>query len=185
MRWRAQSRGQSLTEMALIVPMLVWLMLGAADLGRAFYLYIEVAGASRAGLRNAVFSQGTDIGDALRSEPNTAIPNTAAAWGSTGPSQPNSCGSGSTACGDTAGCPPSSFQPNQFACFAVRYCAVALANGGCQTWSLWNQRPPAFNDYQLDVRVVYQFTPVTPLIASLASGGVFYLTSDTTSLQHY
>jgi len=177
--------GQALAEIALIAPMLMLVMLGATDLGRAFYLNIEVSGASRAGVRNGIFSQGTDIGDAVRNEPNSAIPNTVASWGTTGPGQTSGCGPTSTACGDASGCPTTAFAPGQLACFAVRYCTVVSPNGTCGTWSLWNLRPPAFSDYLLDVRVVYRFSPITPLVSNLSPGGVFYLTAETMSLQHY
>jgi hypothetical protein len=77
--------GQAMVEMAIVAPVLVLLMLGAADLGRAFYLDIEVTGASRAGVRTAIVAQVTDIGTAVRSEPNSAIPNDVASWGDTWP----------------------------------------------------------------------------------------------------
>ena len=50
----ARKRGQALVEMAITLPLIVTLMLGAADLGRAFYLNIEMAGASRAGMREGI-----------------------------------------------------------------------------------------------------------------------------------
>jgi len=171
--------------MALIAPIIFLVMLGSADLGRAFYLNVEVSGASRAGARNGIFSQGTDIGDAVRNEPNSAIPNTVAAWGLTGPGQADGCGPTSVACGDPAGCPPTAFAAGQRACFAVRYCTTINPDGTCGTWSVWNLRPPAFSDYLLDVKVVYQFGLVTPIIANFAPGGVLYLNSDTMTLQQY
>lgn len=41
--------GASLVETALVLPFFLLLSLGAVDLGRAFYLVIEIAGAARAG----------------------------------------------------------------------------------------------------------------------------------------
>jgi Flp pilus assembly protein TadG len=41
--------GGSLVETALVLPFFLLLSLGAVDLGRAFYLAIEIAGAARAG----------------------------------------------------------------------------------------------------------------------------------------
>ena len=41
--------GSSLVEMAVILPVLLLILFGAVDFGRAYYLTIELAGASRAG----------------------------------------------------------------------------------------------------------------------------------------
>ncbi len=43
--------GQSLVEMALITPILILLLIGAADLGRAFYAYTAITNAAREGAR--------------------------------------------------------------------------------------------------------------------------------------
>lgn len=42
-------RGASLVELALVLPLLMLLLLGAADFGRAYYLAMEIAGAAQAG----------------------------------------------------------------------------------------------------------------------------------------
>ena len=41
-RGRNRSRGQSLVEFALVVPILLLVFAGAADLGRAFYAYVAI-----------------------------------------------------------------------------------------------------------------------------------------------
>ena len=41
--------GASLVELALVLPVLLLLLMGAVDFGRAFYLAMEVAGAAQAG----------------------------------------------------------------------------------------------------------------------------------------
>src|SRR6202022_4766448 len=91
---KPRRRAQAAVETALILPFLTLLTLGAADLGRAFYLHLEITGAARAGMRDRVQGPGNDIGDATRSEPNTAIQNTVAAWGSTGPGGSYDCNPG-------------------------------------------------------------------------------------------
>jgi len=186
-RQRLRSRlGQAMVEMTIVAPVLVLLMLGAADLGRAFYLDIEVTGASRAGVRTAIVSQGTDIGAAVRSEPDSAIKNDLANWGATGPGGNNDCNplAAGHVCGDLAGCPPSAFSRDQVACFAVRSCT--LDNGVCD-FGDWGTRPSSASDAGLQVRVVYKMTPVTPAMAAFVSGtgGLFYLTSETTGLVLY
>ncbi len=182
-------RAQALVESALIFPFLALLMLGAADLGRAFYLSIEISGATRAGMRNGIVGTGNDVGDSVRAEPNTAIQNTAAAWGSTGPGGTADCNPGSAghSCGDLAGCAPASFATNQVACFAVRTCSVA-GSGSCSATGAWGSRPAGGGvaPTGLQVRVIYKFTPATPLIASFGGvGGSLYLTRDTYGLALY
>lgn len=46
---RGARRGQSLTELALILPLLTLIMLGTIDLGRAFYDHIELTNAVKEG----------------------------------------------------------------------------------------------------------------------------------------
>lgn len=203
-------------EFALLAPLLLLLLLGASDLSRAFYQNIEVSGAARAGLREAVRTDSTDIGDAVRNEPNTGIPCTADVWGQAFAP----CGSGSGAsgtdancsgatpvCGDPQGCDPvhSSFwttpgpgsSANPVACFAVQTCTEtgSAPNLTC-TYNpayngAWNTRPPGCNgstcpNNGIVVKVVYKYTPQTPLISALvASAGSFYLTATLTGLQLY
>jgi TadE-like protein len=72
-RRRSQS-GASLVELAVVLPFLLLLVLGAVDFGRAYYLSIEVANAARAGaqygvrnsadipgMQNAALSDGADV----------------------------------------------------------------------------------------------------------------------------
>src|ERR1700712_5471655 len=42
-------QGSSLVELAILLPMLMFLLVGAADFGKAYYLTIEVASAAEAG----------------------------------------------------------------------------------------------------------------------------------------
>ena len=52
--WRRhQSRGQSIVEFGLVLPMLLLLMLGTLDLGRAFFDYIQMRNAAYEGARYA------------------------------------------------------------------------------------------------------------------------------------
>src|SRR3981081_4692705 len=117
-------RAQAMVEMALVLPFLTLLTLGAADLGRAFYLHLEITGAARAGMRMGIQGTGNDVGDALRSEPNTAILNDATTGGSTGIGGSYDCFPGRS-CGDPNGCPTSAFAAGQLACFAVRTCTIS------------------------------------------------------------
>lgn len=189
---KRRKRAQAVVETAMVLPLIVLLMLGSADLGRAFYLKLEMSGASRAGMRMAVLGQTVDIGNAVRAEPNSAIPNSYAAWGLTGPTSSGGtngdCTSASQRCGDPGGCDTGSASAwsvaGQQACFAVRTC-LNWTNGNCSSYSAWGQRPVAGADQAIQVRAVYKFLPATPIIAAFANGGAFYLVSDTTGLQLY
>ena len=46
---RQHSRGQSIVEFALVFPIMMLLLAGAIDLGRAFYAYIAVENAAKEG----------------------------------------------------------------------------------------------------------------------------------------
>lgn len=52
-------RGASLVEMAFLLPLLVFLLVGAIDFGRAYYLKIEIMNAARAGVQYACQSTKT------------------------------------------------------------------------------------------------------------------------------
>lgn len=47
----AAERGQSLVELAFVLPLLAIILLGAIDFGRVFYSYITITNASREGAR--------------------------------------------------------------------------------------------------------------------------------------
>jgi len=51
------SRGQSLTEFALVLPVFLLILMGIIDFGRAVYAYNTLANASRAGVRLAIVDQ--------------------------------------------------------------------------------------------------------------------------------
>src|ERR671932_178674 len=50
-RQQNQERGQSLIELALTLPILMLILTGVLDLGRAYYAYITVTNAAREGAR--------------------------------------------------------------------------------------------------------------------------------------
>jgi len=49
METRKRARGQSLVEFALVLPLLILILLGVFDLGRAFNAYIVITNAAREG----------------------------------------------------------------------------------------------------------------------------------------
>src|ERR1700682_4524168 len=97
-------KGQALVEFCLLTPALLLFVMLTVDVGRAFWESVDAAGAARAGVRMGIISDTADIGDAVRDEPNSGIPNTAAAWGSVGPSTAaGTCTTAAATCGDSSG----------------------------------------------------------------------------------
>jgi len=181
MMFHRDAGGQSFVELALSLPMVLVLVLGLTDFSRAYYYSIEMSGAARAGVREAIISETTDIGDAVRSEPNSAILNTVQVWGpSANGGAQGDCTSGSQNCGDPNGCPASSFTGTRIACFAIRTCTLNNGNyGTCTSFGAWGSRPSAASSATKGIQVVtvFKFTPVTGAIAALPGtvNGVFYL----------
>ena len=54
-RWRSRA-GQSLVEMAMVLPVLVFLTFGLLDFGRAYYFQVSVTNAAREGARVAILN---------------------------------------------------------------------------------------------------------------------------------
>lgn len=54
---RGRDRGQGLVEFALILPVLLIVLLGIVDFGRAIYAYNTLSNAARAGVRVAIVNQ--------------------------------------------------------------------------------------------------------------------------------
>ena len=181
MRQRGRERGQALVEFAILTPVLLLFVLLTVDVGRAYWQAIDAAGAARAGVRMGVISDTSDIGSAVRDEPNSGIPNTVAAWGAEGPGQTwGTCTTGSGTCGDPAGCQSTSFSGSQVACFAVRTCELSSGGdlGSCISYGPWGLRPVDGTGHGLLIRVVIKFTSVTPALAQIAgaaSHGVIYI----------
>ena len=54
-RWRSRA-GQSLVEMAMVLPVLAFLTFGLLDFGRAYYFQVSVTNAAREGARVAILN---------------------------------------------------------------------------------------------------------------------------------
>jgi hypothetical protein len=68
-RRRGADRGQSLVEFALILPILLILMVGLLDFGRAVAAYNAVSNGARSGVRVAIVNQNEgDVTAAVESE---------------------------------------------------------------------------------------------------------------------
>jgi hypothetical protein len=179
-RTRRGALGQAIVEFTLIAPALLLFVLLTVDVGRAYYQIIDGAGAARAGARMGIISDTSDIGGAIRDEPNTGIPNTNAAWGSVGPTGGyGTCLSAGATCGDPSGCGPGSFAGGQLACFSVRSCNLSASGdqGTCISYGPWGARPLPGGGHGIDIVVVIKFTPATPALPLLLGpSGAIYLT---------
>ena len=71
-RDRARSRGQSLVELALVLPVLLLLVLAAVDLGRIFFARIAVTNAAREGAYEASY-RGTFVANSGCSATNSVM----------------------------------------------------------------------------------------------------------------
>jgi len=176
---RRGQNGQALVEFCLLTPVLLLFVLLTVDVGRAYYQAVDAAGAARAGARMGIISDTSDIGSAVRAEPNTGIPDTVAAWGPEGPGQVNGvCTSTGATCGDAGGCAASTFSGTQYACFSVRACQLSGGGdfGSCISYGPWGIRPQdASSNHGLQVLVVIKFSAVTPALSVIVPGGLLYL----------
>ena len=192
-RSQCGSRGQALVEFALVVPLLFLLLIGVADLARVFFLRIEIAGASRAGVRSGIGGGGHDLGSAIRSEPNSALLNSTQVWGTTGPGATfGQCDQGSAfqSCGDPNGCAAAvaDWTGGRTACFAVRACSSRAAPGSGSIFSncqAWGTRPAAGSGDALEVFVAYRFVPSTPAAGAFGQNGALYLGEDLVGVETY
>jgi Flp pilus assembly protein TadG len=183
------SRGQALVEFTITVPVLLLFVLLTVDVGRAYWQSIDATGAARAGARMGIISDTSDIGSAVRDEPNTGIPNTVAAWGNTGPGGIyGDCTNITNTCGDPGGCVASSFSGTQYACFSVRTCNLSSGGdlGSCTSYSVWGSRPDPGDGTGIQVRVVIKFTAATPALAQIIGpGGSLYLQQNSIAEEVY
>lgn len=58
---RGRSRGQGLVEFAIVLPVIMLVIMGLLDLGRAIYTYNTLAQASRQAARVAIVDQTSDV----------------------------------------------------------------------------------------------------------------------------
>ena len=62
-----RSRGQAIVETALLLPILMLLTMGSADLGRVFYYSIEITNAAREGARQGTYFDPISISNSYDS----------------------------------------------------------------------------------------------------------------------
>ena len=182
---RRRQRGQAMTEFVLTLPILLLFSMGTYDLGSWVAQQGSLRGQARAGLRAGERSASADIGDSVRKEGASAIPNTVAAWGNEfyGGTQASCLGTNS-ACGDSQGCARSSSFWTTYgsgsttyptACFAITTCT--LTGGTSPTCTLggsWQTRPSSGVGHTLLVVVVaHKYVPASGILSSVVGAQVF------------
>lgn len=65
----ADERGASAVEFALVLPMLLLLVFGIVEFGRAFNIHIQLTGAAREGARVAALESGDPVEETYQAAP--------------------------------------------------------------------------------------------------------------------
>jgi Flp pilus assembly protein TadG len=159
-RWRRRA-GQSLVEMAMVLPLLTFLTFGLVDFGRAYYFQVSITNAAREGARVAILNIYTGPADPACSTSNayatcpvqtdTAIVNAVNAelrYSAMAPKAVTICPPHDST-GSTAGCPDTSNR---------------VAN--------WLSGDPSKANYYVTVNVTYDFQLYTPLMQQLVGNPV-------------
>jgi Flp pilus assembly protein TadG len=130
----AQEQGSSVLELSLITPLLLLLLFGAIDVGRAYYLSMEVVGAAHAGATYAVGRPSDTTG--IRAAALADAPDVPGLTVST-PTYGCECsdgGSYSANCGTTPTCSNN-----------VVYLVKVTATATYKSWFPWPGLPPTFS----------------------------------------
>ena len=101
----SRARGQSLVEFALALPLMILILAGVVDLGRAFYAYVGITNAAREGARFAATAPNNASGIRARVRKELENSNLSIADDSQIPSPTcNSYVDGSTSLGGSVSC---------------------------------------------------------------------------------
>jgi hypothetical protein len=162
-----KQRSQALIEFALVSPVLLLLLFGVIDLGRAIFFYVTINHAAREGARVAVRASsalptGTDVLDAVRGQMQGAPVSAPCPQGPISSSTPPS---NSAWVYVTEPNPPSGVQatppPN-----APGGEYAANATGSC------NAVNPAVGNDQLQVTIRFNLVLITPIVAQVTANRI-------------
>jgi Flp pilus assembly protein TadG len=170
-RWRRRNRGQALVEMALITPLLVFILLGITDIGRAYYQYTVMTNAVRESTRFVAAQWSNRVGGG-------AATNSAAASAAF-----NTVQGRIQYVGNTAGM---TFT-NDAAHIAITYYdGTSAALTQCAHWNAATNGIVQDNSYPITqprtgdivkVHLAYTFRPIVPILSQV-TGATFNLTAD-------
>ena len=150
-----RNRGQALVEFALLSPVLMLLLVGVVDLGRALYYQVQTASAARDAARMMVLNANTQ---GLGGYPNTAAPPGQSVCAL---AQEDLNGVFNVTCKDATGPPPyasGSYTPTAGDALVLLWpadsCRTAPSSTSCGTSSYTNM--------DVYATVIYTFNPVIP-----------------------
>lgn len=163
-------RGQSLVEMAMVLPVLTLLTFGLVDFGRAYYFQVSITNAAREGARVAILNIYTGPRTPTCSTSNNyqTCPvqfDTPPSWAPNAPSVVGAVNqelaySGITPTAITI-CPPHDSSESTAGC----------PNGNNRV-SLWNIGGTLNTNYYVNVGVSYDFQLYTPLMQGLVGNPI-------------
>lgn len=168
---RRGQRAQSLVEFSLVAPVLLLLLFGVVDFGRALYYYVTLQQAANEGARVAIRAPYFDSGGGTHGEPTNSDVQSAVAQRAPGLYLANPCVNGPV---DLSQVPP----PNQGWVYITDPSGTGTANnapggqpgsvatGGCSGAS------PATGHVPLRVTLRYNFVPLTPLLAQATANQI-------------
>jgi hypothetical protein len=166
---RRSQRSQSMVEFALIAPVLILLLFGVIDFGRLIYVYATLNQAVNEGARTAIRDSGL--------LPSNLDVQTAVRLHAVDVSLANPCANGPI----TAATPPPNSgwiyitEPNPPSTVEPLSPSLMDAPGG-QKWKETNgtcsATNPAHDHAPLQVTIVYNFVPFTPLIQQVTANHI-------------
>ena len=139
MHTASQRNGQSLVEFALLLPILLVILIGVFDFGRAIYAYNAVSNAAREGGRTAIVNQTPEAIRARAAQQATALGI---------PDDPTGCPVDGRATTAPAG-----------VCMSLRAATPSTLTAPCPS--------PAVLGCVARVSVKWTFTAITPLIGNI------------------
>jgi Flp pilus assembly protein TadG len=170
-RLSTRSRGQALVEMALITPVLLFILLGIVDLGRAYYQYTVMTNAVREGARYVSANWSNASGGGAATNANAA----AAPF--------NTVQGRMQYVGHTAGM---TFVNDASHMAVIYYDGKSATLIQCAHWNPATNAIVQDNSYPLTqprtgdivrVRLGYTFTPIVPILSQV-TGATFNLVAD-------
>jgi len=170
-RQPCRGRGQALVEMALITPLLFFILLGIVDLGRAYYQYTVMTNAVREGARYAAVQWSNSSGGGAATNSNAA----SAAF--------NSVQGRIQYVGNTAGM---TFVNDAAHISITYYDGTSAALTQCAHWAAATNTIVQDNSYPVTqprtgdivkVHLAYTFTPIVPILSQV-TGATFNLVAD-------
>ena len=165
-------RAQSIVEFSLVAPVLLLVLFGVLDFGRAMYYYVTLQQAANEGVRVAIrASNYTDGGGTLHALPTNADVEAAVQQRAPNTYLANPCVNGPV---DTSQVPPAN-QGWIYVTDPTGSSTTVNAPGGQPgggAYGACNGASPALGHVPLRVTLRFNFVPLTPLISQLTTNQI-------------